>query len=112
MEGVVVVLDDQFGHLVTAVLVSGGVLLKDADEGDLSPDGEAQLVTCVVEVLAVLIVGQTDGVGTQLLDEHGILVVILSGQGVALVQTILMASHAAQRVGTPLMEKPSFGVTV
>ena len=97
--GVVVVLDDQLGHLVTAVLVSGGVLLKDADEGDLSPDGEAQLVTCVVEVLAVLIVGQTDGVGTQLLDEHGILVVILSGQGVALVQTILMASHAAQRGG-------------
>ena len=60
--------------------------LEYADEGNLGPDGEAQLVAGIVEVLAVLIVGQTNRVGAQLLDDLRVLIMILSGQGIALVQ--------------------------
>ena len=79
--------------------VSALTLLEHADEGNLSPDGETDLVASVIEVLAVLIVRQTDGVCTQLLDEHGVLIVLLGGQSVALVDAVLMAGNAAQRGG-------------
>ena len=92
----VVVLNNQFLHLLDAVLVSGGVLAHDGDEGNLSPDGEAQLVTGIVEVLRVLIVGQTDGVGAQLLDDAGIVIVIVSGQSVAAVDEVLVTGDTAQ----------------
>ena len=47
----------------------------------------------------MLIVCQTDGVGTQFLDDLCVLIVVLHGQGVALVQLILMAGDTAQRGG-------------
>ena len=97
--GVVVVLDDELLHLLHDVGVCALALLEDADEGDLSPDGETDLVAGIVEVLAVLIVCQTDGVGAQLLDEHGVLIVLFGGQRVALEHAVLMAGNAAQRGG-------------
>ncbi len=41
--------------------------------------------------------GQTDGVCPQLLDQPGIIVMLLPGEGIALVHLILMAAHAPQR---------------
>ena len=95
--GVVVVLNDQLLHLLTAMLMGSVTGLEYADEGNLSPDGEAQLVAGIVEVLTVLIVGQTNRVGAQILDDLRVLIMILSGQGIALVQAVLMAGNAAQR---------------
>ena len=95
--GVVVVLNDQLLHLLTAMLMGSVTGLEYADEGNLGPDGKAQLVAGIVEVLTVLIVGQTDRVGAQILDDLRVLIMILSGQGIALVQPVLMAGNAAQR---------------
>ena len=58
--GVVVVLVDELLHLADGVGAAIGQVLGDV--GDLSPDHHAVLVTEVVEVLVVLVVGQSDGV--------------------------------------------------
>ena len=58
----IVVLDDQLLHLLDAVLMGRGVLAHDGNEGDLGPDGKAQLVTGIIEVLRMLIVSQTNGI--------------------------------------------------
>ena len=63
--GVVVVLNDQLLHLLTAMLMGSVTGLEYADEGNLGPDSEAQLVAGIVEVLTVLIVGQTNRVGAR-----------------------------------------------
>ena len=97
--GVVVVLDDEFLHLLHDMLVSALALLEDADEGDLSPNGETDLIASIVKVLTVLVVCQTDGVGAQFLDEHGVIIVLLGGQSVALEHAVLMAGNTAQRGG-------------
>ena len=47
------------------MLVSALALLEDADEGDLSPNGETDLIASIVKVLTVLVVCQTDGVGAR-----------------------------------------------
>ena len=108
--GVVVVLDDQLRQLADAVLVGAGVLVEHADEGDLRPDDEAQLVTGVIEVLGVLVVGQADGVGPQLLDDPGVVEVLLPGEGAAHVQPVLVAADAPQRGGRAVDDKALLGV--
>ena len=93
----VVVLNNQLLHLTDAVLMRRRVLIHDADERDLRPDDKAHLITGVVEVLRMLIVRQTDGVRSQLLDDFRVLIVILARQGIALVQLVLMTTDTAQR---------------
>lgn len=111
--GVVVVLHNQLGELVAAVLMRLIGLLEHADKRDLCPDSKAQLVAGIVEVLAVLIVCQTDGVGAQLLDDQCILIVLIGGQSVALIHPVLMAGDTAQRGShAPLLKKPPSGVTL
>ena len=78
--------------------------------GDLRPDHHAVLVTEVVEILVVLVVGQPDGVRTQLPDEGHILVVHRAGDGVAHALTVLMAGDAVERVGTAIEEEAVLGV--
>ena len=106
---VVVVLDDQLFHFLAAMLVGGIAGLEHADKGDLCPNGKAQLVAGIVEVLAVLIVCQTNGVGTQLFDDLCVLVVILGAQGVALIQAVLMAGNTAQRGGNAVDGEAAVG---
>ena len=100
--GMVVILNDQLRHLLHTVVVGGGVLAHHTDEGNLRPDDEAQL--------GVLIMGQADGVGPQLLDDVGVVVVVLPVQGVALVQTVLVAAHAPQGGQLPVEEEALLGV--
>ena len=96
----IIILGDQLLHLADAVLVGRRVRIHHADEGDLRPDNEAQLVAGVIEILGVLIVSQTDGVGSQLLDELCILVMILPGKSIALIKTVLVTAYAAKRKGS------------
>ena len=53
----------------------------------------------------MLVVGQTDGVGTQLPDEGHILIVHLAGDGVAHALAVLMAGDAVERIGTAIEEE-------
>ena len=104
----VVVLVDELLHLADGVGAAIGQVLGDV--GDLSPDHHAVLVTEVVEVLVVLVVGQPDGVCTQLPDEGHILIVHLTGDGVAHTLAVLMAGDAVERIGTAIEEEAVPGV--
>ena len=106
--GVVVVLADQLFHLADGVGTAIGQMLRNI--GDLRPDHHAVLVTEVVEILVVLVVGQPDGVRTQLPDEGHILVVHRAGDGVAHALAVLMAGDAVERVGTAIEEEAVLGV--
>ena len=65
------------------MLVRRPARLEHADKGDLCPNRKAQLVAGRIEILAVLVMGQANGVGPQLLDDLSVLVMFLGGQGAA-----------------------------
>ena len=94
--GVVVVLDDQLFHLIDGVLPAARHMLGDV--GYLRPDDHAVSVTQVVEVLIVLVVGQTDGVGTDLPDQRHVLIVVRPGQGVADALAVLVAGNTVEGI--------------
>ena len=104
----VVVLVDELLHLADGVGAAIGQVLGDV--GDLSPDHHAVLIAQVVEVLVVLVMGQPDGVGTQLPDEGHILIVHLAGDGVAHTLAVLMAGDAVERVRASIEEEAFLGV--
>ena len=93
----VIILDYQLFQLADTVVVGGRVFIEHADKRDLRPDDKAHLVTGVIEILGVLVVGKAYGVGSQLLDDAGILKVVGTGEGVALVQLVLVAADAPER---------------
>lgn len=93
----VIILDDQLLKLADTVFVGIGILVKDRDKGNLRPDYEAQFITGIIEILGVLIMGQPDRIGSQLLDDRGIPAMLLFCQGIALIQQILVTAHAPQR---------------
>ena len=103
--GMVVVLNNQLRHLLHAVVVGGGVLAHHADKRNLRPDDEAQLVAGIIEILGVLVMGQANGV-----DDTGVVVVVVPGEGVALVQPVLVAAHAPQRGQLAVEEEALLGV--
>lgn len=77
----IVILDNQLGHLADGIGVSG--LHMPGDIGDLRPDDHARLVTEIVEILRVLIVSQTHRVRSHLQHDLQILPVHLGRDGVA-----------------------------
>ena len=106
----VIVLGNQLGHLGDGIIVSflGGDKLR--NEGNLSPQNETGLVAQIVEILIMLIVGQTDGIGAHLFDQRHILLMISLGDGPALVQTVLVTGHTMQR--HILAVKPEAGIGI
>ena len=94
--GVVIALGDQFLHLADGVAVGIGHVAGDV--GDLRPDHHAALVAEVIEILVVLVVGQTDGVGTHLTDEIHILQMVLLQQGITDSPPILMTADTPQGI--------------
>ena len=101
--GVVVVLVDELLHLADGVFPAIGQMLGDV--GDLCPDHHAVLVAQVVEILVVLVVGQPDGVGTQLPDQRHVLIVHLPGDGIAQTLAVLMAGHTVKGIGPAVEEE-------
>ena len=106
--GVVVALGDELGHLRHGILPALGHVLGDV--GDLRPDDEATLVAEVIEILVVLVVGQTDGGGTHLADQVDVLGVVLRQQGVAEAHAVLMAADAPQGILPAVEDEAPLGV--
>lgn len=79
--GMVVVLDNEFLHLVQGV--GPAVVHVHGDVGNLGPDHKALLIAEVIEGLGVLVVGQPDGIGTHLQDQGQVLLHHLCGDGIA-----------------------------
>ena len=94
--GMVVILHDQFGHLGEGVFPP--IVHVHRDIGDLGPDNETIFIAEVVEVLGVLVVGQTQRVGPQFLDDGHILLHHGGSQRVAGALAVLVAGDPAQRI--------------
>ncbi len=82
------------------------------DIGDLGPHHKAGLVAGVIKHLVVLVVGQAHCVGADLFDDLNVLKVLLGRKRVANALAVLVARHAAQRVGAPIQEEALVGVDV
>ena len=65
---------------------------------DLRPDNHTVLVTQIVKVRIVLIMCQTDGICTHLIDQLHILSVMLRQKGVSHAPSVLMARYPAERI--------------
>ena len=104
----VVVLDDQLFHLGQGVGTAVGHV--HGDVGDLCPDDKTLFIAQVVEILCVLIVSQTDGVGAHFQNDGNILLHHFVGQGIAGPLAVLMAGNAAQRVTASIQMKSLLGV--
>ena len=106
----IVVLDDELGHLTQSVFPGFFSLHEHGNEGDLRPEHHAGFVTEGVEVLVMLVVGEADAVDAHLADDGEILLVIRARDGPALVQPVLMTRHAVERIAAPVEEKALVGV--
>lgn len=104
----VIILRDELAELREDVLVPFFELHRDI--GNFRPDDDARLVAEGIEVVVVLIVGKTHGVGAQLADEGKVLFVLSARDSVAHVLTVLMAGDAAQGIALSVEEKAPFGV--
>ena len=71
--GMIIVLIDQFLHLLAAVVMSFGIFAHNRDKRNLCPYYQAQCVAGIIECLIMLIVGQPDCICPQLCDQVGIL---------------------------------------
>ena len=85
----VVILLNELLHLADGVLSAIWHML--ADVGDFRPDHHTVLVAQIIEVLVVLIVGKTHGIGTQFGNQRHILFVHLLCNGIAKPLPILMS---------------------
>ena len=106
--GVVVILEDQLFHLGQGVGTAVGHV--HGDVGDLCPDNKTLFITQVVEILCVLVVGQTDGVGTHFQNEGHVLLHHFVGQGNAGPLAVLMAGNAPQGIAAAIQDKALLGV--
>ena len=101
--GMVVILHDQFGHLGEGVFPP--IVHVHRDIGDLGPNDKTVFIAEVVEILSVLVVGQTQRVGPQFLDDGHILLHYGGGQRGAGALAVLMAGDPAQRIAAAVEQK-------
>ena len=106
--GMVVILDDQLLHLVDGVLAAAGHMLGNI--GNFRPDDLTVLVAQIVEILIMLIVGQTDGSSAHLTDVLNIFLMMLGQQSVADAPAVLMAADTAQGVSLTIENEALFGM--
>ena len=106
--GMVVVLDDQFGHLLDGVFLTVGKV--GGDVGNFSPENQTLFITQVVEIPVVLIVGQSDGGETAFHDHVHILCMVLGQQSIAQSQTVLMAGHTPQGIFFAVEDEAVVGI--
>lgn len=100
-----VVLHDEFGHLADGVRASGRHVAGDIR--DFGPYDDAVPVAQIIEVLVVLIVGESYRVRTHLADQRHILVVLAIAQCVADAGAVLMACDGVERVGASVEYEPA-----
>ena len=93
----VIVLDDKFFHLADTVLMCFRIFIHHTDKRNLCPDHKSKFVTCVIEILVMLIMCQTDRICSQLFDQLRIMIMLFFAQRVSFIKHILMTAHSAQR---------------
>ena len=65
---------------------------------DLCPYDHTFLIAQIIEVLIMLIMCQTHGIGSDLLDQFHVTLVLLFGNGISDALEILMAGNAMKRI--------------
>ena len=89
----VVVLGNQLSHLADGIVISFLARNKSGNKRNLCPQSKSGMVAQIIEILIMLIVSQTDGVGTQLFDDRHVFFVVCFGNCPAFVQTVLVAGN-------------------
>ena len=107
--GVVVVLQNQLPHLTEQVFVGGRVGNVQANKGNLRPYNHSLAVAKLVEKRVVLVVRQTDRVGTDFTNHRHIFQMFLLGDAPAHILTVLVTADAVQRIRPPVEEKSLVG---
>ena len=74
--------------------------------GDFSPDNESVLIAQVIEILIMLVVRQSDGVGAHFQQQCHIFVMFLFCQRTSKSLPILMAGSTAKPVGFTVEKEP------
>ena len=85
----IVVLYDKFFHLADGVIPSIRHVLGDVR--NLCPDYHSSLITKIIEILTVLIVSKSYGIGTHLADKVYILFVHFICYGISKAFSVLMS---------------------
>ena len=100
---VVIILDDQLLHLADCIFPA--IRHMFGNIGNFRPDDHACLITQVVEILVMLVMGQTDGIGADLPDQGHVGIVVLLMQGISDALPVLMAADTPQGIAAAVEEK-------
>ena len=106
----IVVLGDQFLHLGDGILPAVRHMLGDI--GDLRPHDHPAFIAEIIEILVMLVMRQTDGVGPHLADQVHILEVLFLRDGIAETFPVLMAGDTSERIAPAVEIKTCFGMIV
>ena len=105
----VITLCDEFPHLRQSILPA--VRHVHGNVRNLSPDDDTVLVTEVIELLCMLVVGEPQGIRTDLPDDLHIRLMIFIRQGIALPLQVLMAGDASKRIAPAVQEEALLRIT-
>ena len=102
--GMVIILGRHFPDLIDrrrmGVVIPGGGKIR-----DLRPDTEPQFIAGIVNIMALLVVGQTDGVRAHFRNDPGVFVMVFFRKGIALIQPVLVTADAPQVIAASVQEK-------
>ena len=101
--GVVIALYNKLLHLADGIFSTVRHMLGNI--GDLCPYDHTVLVAEVIEILVVLIVGKTNGVGTNLTDHLHIGIVVLLGNCITDALPVLVTTYATKGIGLAVKEE-------
>ena len=104
----VIVLNDQFLHLADRVLAPFRHMFGNVR--NFGPDNHAVLIAQIIEILIVLIVGESDRICSDLADERHVLVVLGLADCISHALAVLMPRYAVKRVRYAVQDKSLFGV--
>ncbi len=108
--GVVKILLDQLAELLLGAEIEGVGVDDAIDEGDFGPDDQAAAIAKGVFVIAVLIMGEADGVGADFIDELIVRVNVGVGDGPAFFIEFLVNAHAVEGIRVAVEDEASIGI--
>ena len=108
----IVVLVNEFFHLQNTVLVGVGRVTHAADKRNFSPNNKSHFIAEIVEILTVLVMGKTNGVGAHFFYKACVHFVVCQSQGIAKSKKILMTGNTTQWCQYSIEIEPFFRVYV
>ena len=87
------------------------IFIEYTDERNLCPYDKAQFIAGVIEILIVLIMSQTDGIGSQLFDQLRISVMVFFCKSVSFIEHILMTAYSPERSFFSIDDKSFLRIT-